>query len=161
MPTRRKSSPGRGGAWIEGDSMREIRGPSKSGGGWLANNESTPYNLLRCPMRRPQVARESGTAREPRAVSGNSIARPRFVPPLMPSRSLILGNDVQRRASAVKLRPAYFPRSGSTGTGTVTSRRVVSPARISTSPRSSVRSTRSSHLKAVASAATLGPATFS
>ncbi len=42
--------------------MRGIRGPSKSGGGWLANNEATPYNLLRCPMHRPQVARESGTA---------------------------------------------------------------------------------------------------
>ena len=45
--------------------MRETRGPGKSGGGWLANNESTPYNLLRCPMRGPQVSRESGTAGEP------------------------------------------------------------------------------------------------
>ena len=58
--TRRKTSPGRGGAWIEGDSIRGIRGPSKSGGGRLANIESTPYNLLRCPTRGPQVAREVG-----------------------------------------------------------------------------------------------------
>ena len=37
-------------AWIEGDSIRGIRGPSKSGGGSLANAEATPYNLSRCPM---------------------------------------------------------------------------------------------------------------
>ena len=50
--------------------MRGIQGPSKSGGGWLANIEATPYNLSRCPMRGPQVARESGTAGEPQPAGG-------------------------------------------------------------------------------------------
>ena len=48
--TRRNTSPGRGGAWVEGDSMRGIQGPSNSGGGWLARIEIASYDALRCSM---------------------------------------------------------------------------------------------------------------
>ena len=86
-----------GGAWVECDSMRGIRGPSKSGGGRLANNEATPYNLLRCPTPGPQVARESGTAGKPRENAGGvsrlTGARPQ-------SRKVA---DVHRSASGAQL----------------------------------------------------------
>ncbi len=98
------------GAWFECDSMRGIRGPSKSGGGWLANIEATPYNLLRCPMRGPQVSRESGTAGEPRREPSSERrggARDRRACPSTELRDTILSmiknpERYRRRAEAMR-----------------------------------------------------------